>query len=1011
MIPVTLDIEGLYSYKEKQTIDFNKLTSAGLFGIFGAVGSGKSSILEAILLALYGNTERLSSRGEKSSMLNLQSNRVAITFQFKAGKNNQYQYKAEYVASRNKNNWEDVRPAVHTFYRATNTSSWEPLDQGAEEILGMKMDHFRQTVIIPQGKFKDFIELKPKDRADMMKDLFGLERFELSSQTKNLLSEVNTKKLTLKTQLEGMAEFTEDLLQEQGKQLSALKEKEGIEEKKYTLIEEELSKAKLVRERFLELKELQIQYDELQKHLPQIERSRSNLQQYQTATQHFKPLITQLDELKVDLEKYSVSVTNCKRWKTEYEEKVAELIHTETALQKEFAKKGEREAKIRDLKKVMEINALQLKSRDYKKTIEQLRPSIEGCREKIIHLTEQIEAQEKQMDLLKTPDPNELADLKTYIREIRDNQLVIDQTVKELQSLQGHLTSVTEEIKAIKGQIPEGLHSLENWMTFEENKGNHLLTVREKLIQQQGLSRYAPHLHDGQPCPLCGSDDHPNPIEAEFDTVDLQTNEMAIKDNQTALAGIRRLASTLDKIVFSHSDVVNKIEDKEKQLKEVQSKRQNVFSKINEKGFDSLKAVEDFLNESAAITVKQQQLFQSIKTLRLECGQLTINSKSDEEKLQSIQNEYTAQLSAIASKKEDLQYKVFCEAYFSQTNDVIQDAINKVQQAIDQLEIKIQRNKDVLIESRGKQSTNLANLNQYTELLKGCEDRQLKLKDDLQSKMQEMGFEMEHELKAILDQNLDVAQLENSIREFERQWDITKDKLEALQQNKAVNQFNEAAFEQLNDNLRSAKTILGNIKSQLTLTHNHMETTLLKLEEKAKLNKNLDTVEKRESQLRELDRLFQGSGFVKYVSSIYLKDLSHAANLRFMKLTNNNLSMEIDSDNTFWVLDHLNGGKRRLLKTLSGGQTFQASLCLALALAEKVKSLNRADQSFFFLDEGFGSLDKNSLRVVFETLKSLHQENRIVGIISHVEELQQEIGVYAEVELDGEKGSVVRYSY
>jgi exonuclease SbcC len=121
--------------------------------------------------------------------------------------------------------------------------------------------------------------------------------------------------------------------------------------------------------------------------------------------------------------------------------------------------------------------------------------------------------------------------------------------------------------------------------------------------------------------------------------------------------------------------------------------------------------------------------------------------------------------------------------------------------------------------------------------------------------------------------------------------------------------------------------------------------------------------------------------------------------------------LEIDDNNTFWVIDYLNGGKKRLLKTLSGGQTFQASLCLALALAEKVKSLNEADQSFFFLDEGFGALDRNSLRVVFETLKALRHENRIVGIISHVEELQQEIEVYAKIELDAEKGSQVRYSF
>ncbi|WP_375585219.1 hypothetical protein [Cyclobacterium xiamenense] len=82
-----------------------------------------------------------------------------------------------------------------------------------------------------------------------------------------------------------------------------------------------------------------------------------------------------------------------------------------------------------------------------------------------------------------------------------------------------------------------------------------------------------------------------------------------------------------------------------------------------------------------------------------------------------------------------------------------------------------------------------------------------------------------------------------------------------------------------------------------------------------------------------------------------------------------------------------------------------------MALAEKIKSLNQADQSFFFLDEGFGALDRQSLRVVFETLKALRHENRIVGIISHVEELQQEIAVHATIELDPEKGSQVRYSF
>ena len=108
MIPIKLEIQGLYSYKEKQIIEFDQLTAAGLFGIFGAVGSGKSSILEAVLLALYGSTERLSDRGEKNSMVNLQSEELLINCEFKAGKNNVNTYIGRYAAKRNPKKFDDV---------------------------------------------------------------------------------------------------------------------------------------------------------------------------------------------------------------------------------------------------------------------------------------------------------------------------------------------------------------------------------------------------------------------------------------------------------------------------------------------------------------------------------------------------------------------------------------------------------------------------------------------------------------------------------------------------------------------------------------------------------------------------------------------------------------------------------------------------------------------------------------------------------------------------------------
>jgi exonuclease SbcC len=157
--------------------------------------------------------------------------------------------------------------------------------------------------------------------------------------------------------------------------------------------------------------------------------------------------------------------------------------------------------------------------------------------------------------------------------------------------------------------------------------------------------------------------------------------------------------------------------------------------------------------------------------------------------------------------------------------------------------------------------------------------------------------------------------------------------------------------------------------------------------------------------------MFKGGGFVSYISSVYLQNLCRAANERFYKLTRQQLQLEVTDKNDFQVRDFLNNGKVRSVKTLSGGQTFQASLSLALALAESVQQQNKAEQNFFFLDEGFGSLDKDSLQVAFDTLKSLRKENRIVGIISHVEDLQQEIDVYLKVFNDAFSGSKIEGSW
>jgi exonuclease SbcC len=154
-------------------------------------------------------------------------------------------------------------------------------------------------------------------------------------------------------------------------------------------------------------------------------------------------------------------------------------------------------------------------------------------------------------------------------------------------------------------------------------------------------------------------------------------------------------------------------------------------------------------------------------------------------------------------------------------------------------------------------------------------------------------------------------------------------------------------------------------------------------------------------------QLFKANGFIDYVSGMYLQNICRAANERFEKLTRHTMRLEMNEKNDFVVRDFLNDGQTRSIRTLSGGQIFQASLSLALALADNVRATTEMPQNFFFLDEGFGSLDRDSLKTVFETLKSLQKENRIVGIISHVEEMQLEIDRYLYINLNETEGSVI----
>ena len=196
---------------------------------------------------------------------------------------------------------------------------------------------------------------------------------------------------------------------------------------------------------------------------------------------------------------------------------------------------------------------------------------------------------------------------------------------------------------------------------------------------------------------------------------------------------------------------------------------------------------------------------------------------------------------------------------------------------------------------------------------------------------------------------------------------------------------------------------LGALKQELNQTRKAWE-------EKKKLVEKLEEIYHQLDLLSELEGLFRGKRFVEYVSRYYLEYVSREADVQLRQMTGGSYGLETDGSGLFLIRDYKNGGVLRPASTLSGGETFMASLALALALSSQIQMKGAAPLELFFLDEGFGTLDENCLEVVMDALEHIRTKKRMVGVITHVEDIKSRIPVKLLVEPAkmGEGGSKLR---
>ena len=281
MKPIKLSIEGVFSYQEKQIIDFEKLSKGGIFGIFGKTGSGKSSIIEAIIFVLYDRLDKIS--GNKVDLINLQSDKAVIEFEFESfGK----QYLATSITKRTPRGQTTKR---QFYVKEDGNYRVVSEDVTPEDIIGLSYDNFCRIVIIPQGKFQEFFSLTESQRTAMLKEIFPLlTQYDLNQSLKKLREQAKEILDTESGQLQQLSEYTEEGLKTKQEESEAVKQRYETIKTQY---EKQKSLADEFEKLFSDFNKLQTATEEkekLDKQTVEIDRSRKELDEYEVAINRFQ---------------------------------------------------------------------------------------------------------------------------------------------------------------------------------------------------------------------------------------------------------------------------------------------------------------------------------------------------------------------------------------------------------------------------------------------------------------------------------------------------------------------------------------------------------------------------------------------------------------------------------------------------------------------------------------------------------------------------------------------------
>mgnify|MGYP001360784276 CR=1 FL=1 len=1029
MKPIRLQFSGLNSYRTQQEVNFQTLGADGLFGIFGPTGSGKSSILDAITLALYGGVDRASNNTR--GIIHQLEKSLEVAFQFQLGE------ECFLVERRYERSPKDPEAAMAKQARLRKlipggesvlASKPQEVTARIEEILGIGKDEFSRAVVLPQGKFDRFLRLTGGERAAMLEHLFNLEQYgeALVAKVKQETANITEQLQRIDGEELGLGDCSEEAVNQAVLDLKSKNDQFHRAQKDLEMLERSYKEAEAVRELYLKRKVAREKLNRLESGRETMGEKQTRLDAAEQA-EPLRELLARQRELRHGIEEYSIS----------YQKKVQShtaAVRGHEAAQKalEIAEKDYQE----QLPMLQELKAIYQGAQEKEEKIKDIQPNLDGKSQGLEVLKAKIGATEKEAAEYQRIINNTRESLRTLHQE--RSKLDINPEEKEAleralaalvdleesekryqESKESYLkrksqndTLWAELVKEVHQMLPD--QPITAGDDLEKFAKSLLNQVEKELEEARKLQRKAliansavdlvKELHDGKPCPVCGSLEHPLPAKASGE---MEKIDSKVKIAEDRLREIRNWEGRLLKAWHGWS-VNETLVNEARELMDKSEKDLRVtltaFEKARgtyQRGQLRIRKQElvDFEKRLHIIDQKRDELQNRLQDLTEDFQKLNESLQNDKIKEASLQEALKSlQIQARGLKAELDQIT---------GGKDLKELVRELVKTYEKLQATVQNCKGKEGETRNALEKVAREIAAVEATLAVSQEELVGVEQRLALALDKAGFSTSAAVEAVLLDPSDRQSIRRELEQYRQEIAVSQSELEQLDREIKGWPFEEAIYEELKVGRESALQKMEHLKTETALAKKRLEELQEKQARWNELQKQKVKAEKRKILAEDLMGLLRGRRFVSFLAQEHLRDMTLEASYQLGRLTGQRYALELDKDKDceFVIRDDYNGGARRTINSLSGGEIFMTSLALALALSSKIQLRGKYPLGFFFLDEGFGSLDQEKLDKVMSALEKLRDKHRIVGVISHVRELKERLPRYLEVVPAGEDGS------